>query len=171
LLLLIVFLILITVSSLNASEIYVSYIIVNCKVDLYGNDEWKDAKLDMDLKEQTIVKTGYEDTMELDIDDSIVLIGKNSIVRINDLIERINEKKKFRWLKKATKYTKIMSKENNNLTSTTFAGVRGEKNKAEEVEWLGEPEEESEIDTGLPGQLIYLTKLSKRMELIPGRAK
>jgi TolA-binding protein len=125
-----------SVSGLLASEIHITYITGECNVDLYGNGRWQDAAVDMDLNQDSIVKTGLHGELELDIDGSTVSIGPGSTVSIDSLLEKVTEKRKLRWLKRATRYVKAVGKEDEQWSETALTGVRGDKAEEDELEWI-----------------------------------
>jgi len=125
-----------SVSGLLASEIHITYITGDCNADLYGNGRWQDAAVDMDLTEESIVKTGLHGELELEIDGSTVSIGPGSMVSIGSLFEKVTEKRKLRWLRKATRYAKAVGKEDDQWADTALTGVRGEMAEEDELEWV-----------------------------------
>jgi len=131
-----------SITGLYASRIYVTYITGDCAVDLYGSSRWQDAMVDMDLTEASVVKTGCEGEMEIEIDGNTVSIGPNSTVAMKSLLESIEEKRKLKWLRKATRYTKTVKKDEEEWADMALAGVRGEKAKTDDLEWIEDFEEE-----------------------------
>lgn len=130
-----------SITGLYASEIYVTYIIGECDVDIYGSGRWQDAVVDMYLTESSIVRTDYGGQMELEIDGNTVSIGSNNTVEINSLLERVTEKRKMKWLRKATRYAKAFKKDDEEWADMALAGVRGDKAEEEELEWVVDFEE------------------------------
>ena len=125
-----------SVSGLLASEIHITYITGDCNADLYGNGRWQDAAVGMDLTEESIVKTGLHGELELEIDGSTVSIGPGSTVSIDSLLEKVTEKRKLRWLRKATRYAKAVGKEDDQWANTALTGVRGEMAEEDDLEWV-----------------------------------
>jgi TolA-binding protein len=135
-------LIVVCISPLAASEMYVTYIIGGCMIDLEGNGNWANPLIDMELTENSIVRTDSNGEMELEIEGSTVSIGPNSYTKISDLLEKVGEKRKMRWLKKATKYAKVVGKSDERYGETALTGVRGDKSEEEELEWVVDFEED-----------------------------
>lgn len=137
-----------SVSSLSAQEVIITYESGKCEVDLYGSGKWVDVSVDMELESKSIIRTGDNGELELIIDNNTVSIGQNRQIMIDDLLNKINEKKKIRWLKKATKYTKAIGIRDDSYSRTALAGVRGEKSEEEELEWFDDFGEEREFQSG-----------------------
>jgi TolA-binding protein len=130
------------ISPLAASEIYVTYIIGDCMVDLEGDGNWQDPLIEMELTKNSIVRTDFNGEIELKIEGSAVSIGPNTFMKVSDLLDRVGEKRKMRWLKKATKYAKVVGKSDERWAETALAGVRGDKAEEEELEWVVDFEED-----------------------------
>jgi TolA-binding protein len=135
-------LIVVCISPLAASEMYVTYIIGGCMIDLEGNGNWANPLIDMELTENSIMRTDSNGEMELEIEGSTVSIGPNSYTKISDLLEKVGEKRKMRWLKKATRYAKVVRKGDERWGETVLTGVRGDKTEEEELEWIVDFEED-----------------------------
>jgi len=130
-----------TISQMCFSDIFISYKSGTCMVDINGNGSWQDAVIDMELNSSSIIKTGIDGELEIEIESDTILIGKNSLVSINGMIGKIGEKKKIGWLESVLKYTKSIGKGEEGHTSTALAGVRGEKREGDELEWFDDFEE------------------------------
>ena len=128
--------------SLVASEIVVVYTSGGCDVDLHGNGTWRRAEIDMDLLEESVLRTARGGELELDIDGNTISIGPDRTVAVKALLPGLTEKKKFKWLKKATRYTRAVGKDDDQWSETALAGVRGEKVAGEDLEWVVDFEDE-----------------------------
>ncbi|UCB44291.1 MAG: tetratricopeptide repeat protein [Spirochaetota bacterium] len=142
------FIFVLCVVPLTASEIYVTYIIGDCMIDVEGNGKWQDPLIDMELKESSIIRTDFNGEIELEIDGNAVSIGPNSYMKISSLLEKVSEKRKMRWLKKATKYAKVVKKSDDKWSETALAGVRGDRAEKGELEWV-EDFEDDEYQRGM----------------------
>jgi tetratricopeptide (TPR) repeat protein len=130
------------VASLFASEIAITYTSGCCEVDLYGNDMWRDASVEMVLTSDSVIRTGSNGDLELEINGNTITVGPGRTVEIRTLMKSVSEKNKFGWLKKATRYAKAFGKADNEWSETALAGVRGEKVDAEDLEWVVDFEDE-----------------------------
>jgi len=126
---------------LGFSDIFITYKSGECKVDIEGNGEWIEAAIDMELYSSSVIKTGPDGELEIEVDEETVSIGRNSIMELNDLLERVGEKKKTGWLKNISKYAKSIGKGDETYASTALAGVRGDDTGGEELEWFEDIEE------------------------------
>ncbi len=129
------------ISQMCFSDIFISYKSGTCMVDIKGNGTWQDAVIDMELNSSSIIKTGPDGELEIEIESDTILIGKNSLVNINGMIGKIGEKKKIGWLKSVSKYAKSIGKGEEGHTRTALTGVRGKKSEGNEFEWFDDFEE------------------------------
>jgi TolA-binding protein len=130
--------------SFGYSDVVITYASGTCKVDKEGKGKFVDAAIDMELGTSSIVKTGPNGGLELDIDREAISIGGNSTVKIGDLIAKMNEKKKNGWMSSVSKYTKSIGRGGGSQASTALAGVRGELAVSDDIEWFEEDPEGSE---------------------------
>ena len=121
---------------LFASEIQVMYVLGECNVDMRGSGVWQSVTVDMELYEESIIKTGPDGELELEIDGNTVFVGPESTLQMESLLDRATEKRKLKWLRKATRYAKAVGKEDEQWSDMALAGVRGEKTEDEELEWI-----------------------------------
>ena len=134
--------ILLFTSQICISDIFVTYISGECKVDINGNGTWEEAVIDMKLKDTSVIKTDSAGLIEIQIDDDLFSFGQNSVVRLKDVLLRMGEKKKLGWLKTVSKFTKIVGRGDETYVKTATAGVRGEDTGVGELEWFEEIDEE-----------------------------
>ncbi len=133
---------LLSVACLFASEIAITYTSGGCEVDLYGNDIWRDAAVAMVLTSDSVIRTGSNGDLELEINGNTITVGPGRTVEIRILMKSVSEKNKFGWLKKATRYAKAFGKAEDEWSETALAGVRGDKAEAEDLEWVVDFEDE-----------------------------
>ena len=132
------------ISQLCSADIFITYLSGECKIDLKGTGRWQDAVIDMELLNESIIRTGPNAMMEVEIDENIVSFGANSLIRIEDVYSRLGEKKKMGWLKDISKYAKSVGRGGEAFAETSLAGIRGEKKDLEDIEWFEEDEEADE---------------------------
>jgi TolA-binding protein len=142
--LMILFISFMSVTYSGISDIFIVYKSGECLVDKDGNGNWVEAQMDMELNTLSLLKVGPDGELEIEIDEDAVLIGSNSTVSINDLLEKMGEKKKIGWLKKVSKLTK--SAGGQEVGSTALAGVRGAEGEVDELNWFDEEDEEADLN-------------------------
>jgi TolA-binding protein len=117
-------------------EAYIVFRSGECRVDLNGKGEWLVADVDMELNAASLVKTGPNGVLEIEVGENRFLFEENSIVRVGDLLERIGEKKKIRWLARISKYAKTVTSGDSEYAKTSLAGIRGEQRESDEIVWF-----------------------------------
>lgn len=122
--------------SVGFCEAYITYRSGECQVDLDGNGNWREADVDMELNAASLVKTGSDGVLEIEVGEDRFLFDENNVVRVGDLFERIGEKKKIRWLAKVSKYAKSVASGDTEYVKTALAGIRGERGESDEIVWF-----------------------------------
>jgi TolA-binding protein len=128
------------------SEIFVVYSSGDSSVDLLGNGNWVDAEVDMELGTSSVVKTGQDGAVEIDLDGELISIGPNGYTAVDGLLGKVEKKKKVGFLKGLKKYTKQMSSSSDKYTETALAGVRGAVHDEDELEWFDEDDFETDLE-------------------------
>lgn len=126
------------------SDILIMYTSGESSVDLFGDGNWKDAEVDMELKMQTAIRTGSDGAVEIDLDGELVSIGANRYASVGELLGKIEQKKRVGFLKGLKKYTSQMGSGGEEYTEMALAGVRGAAQDEAELEWFDESDFESE---------------------------
>ncbi len=133
--------------SFGLSEIFIVYKSGECSVDVYGNGNWREAVINMELDSRSVIRTGTDGVVELDMDGELISIGSNRMKSVGDLSGKVKEKKKVGWLKGLKRYTKNMGSGEDTYTETALAGVRGAPSSEDELEWF----DESDFDISMEG--------------------
>ncbi len=124
------------------SDVAILYRSGECSVDLRGNGNWEKALIDMQLMDRSVVRTGKNSSLEIDVNGDVVSIGSNKTVKIGDLFGKVQTKKKQKWLKGLKKYTMNIGGKGSGQSDTALAGVRGALADEDELEWFDEEDEE-----------------------------
>lgn len=127
------------------SDIFIVFSSGTSSVDLLGNGTWTDAEVDMELGHQSVIRTGPEGAVEIDLDGDLLSIGANRYIAVGELLGKVEQKKKVGFLKGLKKYTKQMGSTSDKYTETALAGVRGSAQDEDDLEWF----DESDFETGL----------------------
>ncbi len=134
-----------SISTSVLSDIIIIYKSGECNVDLYGTGKWKDAEIDMELNEGSVIKTGTDGEIEIEMDGEMVAIGKDTKVSISKIMVNLKEKKKLSWFSKLPSVFKNLVREKADRAQVTLMGVRGEADDEGDMDWMGELEEEDPI--------------------------
>jgi len=118
------------------SDVLIMYTSGESSVDLFGDGNWKDAEVDMELKMQTAIRTGSDGAVEIDLDGELVSIGANRYASVGELLGKIEQKKRVGFLKGLKKYTSQMGSGGEEYTEMALAGVRGAAQDEAELEWF-----------------------------------
>ena len=76
------------------SDVAILYRSGECSVNLRGNGNWEKALIDMQLMDRSVVRTGENSSLEIDVNGDVVSIGSNKTVKIGDLFGKVQTKKK-----------------------------------------------------------------------------
>ncbi len=112
------------------------------KVDMKGDGTWTEVLTDMQLSRSAIVKTGFDGIMEIDIDGERVVIGTNKYVRLGNIYEKVQEKKKMVWFSDLKRIINSVIGAGTREESAISLGIRGAEEDEEEILWMGDIEEE-----------------------------
>jgi len=132
---------------IGMSDIVVLYKSGDCSVDIEGNGAWKEALIDMELQNHSLIRTGRNGEVEIDINGEVISIGSNKTMKVGELVRTVEEKKKQGWLKGLKRYTKNVRKGSDEYIKTALAGVRGAQSADEELVWFEEDEGDVDIQT------------------------
>lgn len=120
------------------SDIIVVYTSGECSVDLEGRGAWEAADVDMQLSEQSLIRTGANGVMEIDMDGEHISIGVGRSASVRELQGKVEQKKRVGFLKGLKKYTRQMGSGGDEYTEMSLAGVRGAPQAEAELEWFDE---------------------------------
>jgi TolA-binding protein len=123
-------------------DMLVLYSSGDCTVDLKGNGRWKAASVDMKLFQSSIVRTGHDGELELEIDGERVSIGRDTQTGISALMDKLGDRKKLAWLSNLSPVIKNLIGARSKHSETALMGVRGVAEEEEELDWMGELEED-----------------------------
>jgi TolA-binding protein len=137
------------------SDIVILYESGECRVDLNGKGNWKDAAVDLKLNKSSVLKTGKDGEIELDIDGERISIGKETAVSISGLMEKLGERRKLAWFSNFTPVVKNLIGVRSAHTETALMGVRGVSEEEEELDWMGELEEDDSTAMFENGKELY----------------
>jgi TolA-binding protein len=137
------------------SDIVILYESGECRVDISGKGNWKDAAVDLKLNKNSVVKTGINGEIELEIEGERISIGKETEVSISGLMEKLGERKKLAWFSNFTPAVKNLIGARSSRTETAVVGVRGVSEEEEELDWMGELEEDDSTAMLENGKELY----------------
>jgi TolA-binding protein len=126
------------------SDITIVYTSGDCSVDSTGLGAWKDADVDMALSEQSLLKTGSDGSMEIEMNGELISIGANRSTSVGELLGKVDRKRKIGFLGGLKKYARQMGSGGDEYTEMALAGVRGASQTEEELEWFDEDDFASE---------------------------
>jgi TolA-binding protein len=124
--------------STGFSDMFIVYSSGDCSVDLLANDAWREAEVDMQLRMQSIVRTGPDGVLEMDLNGELISIGENRSASVGELLGKVEERKKVGFLRGLKKYTKQIGAGDEEYTEMALAGVRGSAQDEAELEWFDE---------------------------------
>jgi TolA-binding protein len=147
---LLITMIFIIVAYVGLSEITVTYKSGDSNVDINGSGNWQETTVNMNLQENSIIKTEKEAILEINIDGQQISVGEKTTVKISEILSNLTEIKDIGWLSNLQSVFSTKIKEGEDQTKTTLAGVRGDITEDEEIAWvddLGDFEEEESPET------------------------
>jgi TolA-binding protein len=144
--------------SFGLSDIFIVYKSGECSVDVSGNGNWREAMINMELDSRSIIRTGTDGVVELDMDGELISIGSNRMKSVGDLSGKVKEKKKVGWLKGLKRYTKNIGSGEDIYTETALAGVRGAPSSEEELEWFDESDFDISMEDSYQQGLSHFAK-------------
>ncbi len=143
------------VFSTGLSDIIVTYKSGECRVDLYGNGKWKDVSVNMNLNESSVIKTGDDGEVEIEIDGDRVAIGRDVKVSIGSIVENLRERKKLAWFSKLPSVFRSLVEARSKQKEPTIMGVRGVMEDEGELGWMDYMEEEGPSSRFQNGKEFY----------------
>lgn len=137
-------------------DVLIIYIEGNPIVDLSGTGKWIAAQLNMQLNMESIVNTGNRGTVEVEVDGEKVVIGKERIIHLNDIYEKVKQKQDIIWFSNLKQILKTVTGKDMGEKSAISLGIRGAQEEEEkDIFWMGDVEEESKIENLQMGIDLY----------------
>jgi len=149
---------LLAVAASGFSDMYIVYSSGRSSVDLLGNGQWSDAEVDMELERRSIIRTGADGAVEIEMDGELISIGPNRYTAVGELQGKVEKKKRVGFLKGLRKYTKQISSGSGKYTETALAGVRGTAHEENELEWFDESDFETDLDQSFAEGMGYFNE-------------
>jgi len=147
-----------SISVYGASGIFIVYTVGQNEVDISGNGHWQRAKINMKLRESSIVRTGVDGGIEIDINGQRIAIGKSSTIEVWYLIKHIQKNSKAEWLSKVLSIIESMVGFDSGPTKAVLLGTRGKTEDELEMEWAMEEEEQDFRTKFFGGKKYYSNK-------------
>jgi TolA-binding protein len=126
----------ISVLSAGFCETVVLYLSGDSRIDMDGNGDWRKPQDGMLLIDGSIVRTGSEGELELEIDGERVLIGRDTQTSIKSLKEKLGQRKKLAWFQNLSPVVKNLIGARSKQTETALMGVRGAGPEEEGIDWM-----------------------------------
>ena len=155
LLLLILLLLFMGISSAAFPDAVVMYSSGDCTIDLQGNGRWKNATVSMKLSERSTIRTGHDGELELEIDGERICVGRDTEVSVKSLLSRLGDRKKLAWFSDLSPVIKNLIGARSKRTELALMGVRGVAKEEEELDWMGEIEEDEPTALFENGKQMY----------------
>ena len=83
-----------TVSWMGRCDGLVLYRSGSVNIDQRGTGDWLPAKVDMEIPDDAVIRTGPDSLVEIELDGELVSIGENRTVAVRELAGRVEKKKK-----------------------------------------------------------------------------
>ncbi len=139
-------LIFLSTSALGFSDIFIVFSSGDSSVDLLANGKWADAEVDMELRMQSVIRTGPDGAVEIDLDGDLISIGADRYTSVGQLMGKVEQKRQVGFLRGLKKYTQQMGSTSEKYTETALAGVRGAAQDETELEWFDESDFETDLE-------------------------
>jgi TolA-binding protein len=137
-------------------DVLIIYIEGNPIVDLSGTGKWIAAQLNMQLNMESIINTGNRGTVEVEVAGEKVVIGKEKIIHLNDIYEKVKQKQNIIWFSNLKQILKTVTGKDMGEKSAISLGIRGAQEEEEkDIFWMGDLEEESKIENLQKGIDLY----------------
>ncbi len=149
------FFVMFSLFQISYAEILISFKSGECAVDLYGDGNWENAFLNMKLYRDSVIKTEADGKVEIDIDGEKIAIGSSAIVSIDYIIDNLSKREKVGWFQKITGLFHSMIGATGEDSEMITLGTRGNLEDDEEIEWMGDFEEENIIVQVKTGKEYY----------------
>jgi TolA-binding protein len=155
LLILILLLLFMCISAAAFPDVVVMFSSGDCTIDLRGNGKWEQAAVGLKLSQSSTIRTGHDGELELEIDGERVSVGRDTEVRVKSLLSRLGDRKKLAWFSGLSPVIKNLIGARSKHTDTALMGVRGVAEEEEELDWMGEIEEEEPTALFENGKQMY----------------
>jgi TolA-binding protein len=118
-------------------ETIVLYTSGDSRIDIDGNGDWRKPQDGMLLIDGSIVQTGADGELEIEIDGERVSIGRDTQASIESLKRKLGERNKFAWFSNLSPVIKNIIGARSKQTETALMGVRGAASEEEGIDWMG----------------------------------
>lgn len=118
-------------------ETVVQYTSGDSEVDVNGNGGWIKPAADMRLTDSSIVRTGADGELEIEIDGERVLVGRDTQTGIASLKAKLGQRKKLAWFTNLSPVVNNLIGARSKHTETALMGVRGAQSEEEGIDWMG----------------------------------
>jgi tetratricopeptide (TPR) repeat protein len=119
-----------------SADVVVSYASGDCSVDVQGTGTWVRAEVHLQLKEDSLLRTGSDGKMEIAIDEAIVAIGSETTVPLRSLLENMQSREQLGWFESFSERLDQMLRNRDRRQETAALGVRGKSADEEEITWM-----------------------------------
>jgi TolA-binding protein len=133
--------------SAGFSDMLIVYSSGDCSVDLMADGGWRKAEVDMELQMQSVVRTGHDGVVEMDLNGELISIGENRSTSVGELLGKVEQRNKVGFLRGLKKYTRQIGAGDEEYTEMALAGVRGSAQDEAELEWFDESDFEDDEQT------------------------
>jgi tetratricopeptide (TPR) repeat protein len=107
-------------------------------VDVEGNGRWRAASIQTVLTENSILKTGRDGKIEIDIGGERIALGSETVVRLSDIVNNMGERDRMSWYEKLSDQIIEIFGAQDDLADMVVPGVRGDLEEEDEISWMGE---------------------------------
>ena len=142
-------------TSMVFPAVVVMYSSGDCTIDMLGNGRWEKAAVGVTLPESATIRTGHNGELELEIGGERVSVSRDTDVSVEMLLSRLGDRKKLAWFSDLSPVIKNLIGARSKHAETALMGVRGVAEGEEELDWMGEIEEEGPDALFESGKQMY----------------
>ena len=143
------------ISAAAFCDMVVMYTSGDCTIDIHGNGRWRSAMVGMKLSENSAIRTGHNGELELELDGERISVGRDTDVSVKNILSRLGERKKLAWFSGLSPVIKNLIGARSKHTETALMGVRGVAEEEEELDWMGDFEEDEPAVLFENGKQMY----------------
>jgi tetratricopeptide (TPR) repeat protein len=131
------------------ADMAVSYTSGDCTVDVDGTGTWVTASMSMELKEESLLRTGKDGRMEIEVHGEAVAIGSETIVSLRTFLENMESRDRLVWFDGfIERLCRMFSGAEQGLETASF-GVRGDPVEGDELAWMDDSADlERDVEKG-----------------------
>jgi tetratricopeptide (TPR) repeat protein len=131
------------------ADIVVSYTSGDCTVDVDGTGAWVTASMSMQLKEESLLRTGKDSRMEIVVHGEVVAIGSETTVSLRSFLENMESRDRMVWFNGFIERLYRMFSAAEQGSETASLGVRGDAVEGDEIGWMDDSEDvEGDVEKG-----------------------